>query len=1039
MATPAPARALPQLPAAALLLQPSTTTTATAAAGNKPPVPAVPAPAATAAAAAAAAAAPAPKPLARAPKADKKKDSTAGARAWIAGLKSYYREVDDFVLAEEDGSGEKKKASFPFASSLGGATAGGAAAAAAGGASRSILPPWAAEKATKTKKGAAAPATSTAAGVPSALLRRSNGAELLAPPPPAAAAAIELPSSPLGALFLSNAASAAATSVASASASVSTTPKSGSGVDSRPWVAWATEAKRPSLAEVELDMAAAAAAKKAAKAATTMAAAVAAATAAAATAAAATAVTLTAAASRPRRGAAADFFLTPAAQETRGKGRSSSADEEQEEEGEGEGEELPTFADASPSPLIMVEVDDGAFPDASPSPSAAADAADSSPAPAPVDLRPAFPTPSPAAAVASAVAEEQRRRQQQQAQQQQAGPRLPSTGKRVTRRRGRTAAHLAGEDGKELEAPSSPAPLMLPLEEEGEEEEEREEESAAAGTPSNKSNNNTKSSTNPARALGAALSRLRLTPSPVGDKAKASTRRKSRLGSVAKEQEEQEAAEKEEEEVAPCSPPPPTSSSSPPPALSPLHRLLRVCGQEHERHNLPTMDSLLARHVCLAGVTKCGEGTFGEAFRCSGGAVVKVVPFVASERDASAILAEAARKNKEWEEAVAKGEASLPDADDEDDIIDDGVIKTAAELLAEAEIGLALTSLSLSLSTSTSTSSTSTLTSENDENASSSPSSSSSSSSLPDDATSGFCATRAVGICSGPYSRTLATEWDSWKRKKGTENLHPGSRAGDARVLHAVFVADDGGCDLESALKASSSSSPSSILRTQTDVVSLLAQVTGALAAAEGALRFEHRDLHWGNVLLKSEAPETANAKRGAKQKKSVPSSPLLLRVGGRSFALREDAARLRVRLIDFTLSRCDSEGGERAGAEEGGPKTTTAKNQKQPQPPASYCDLSSDPVLFKGPKGEPQSETYRAMAKVSRGDWESFHPSTNALWVSYLCGILLLSISESSSALGDGDTVRLLRGLKRRAAGASSAMSLLEDEVFKGVWREVK
>ena len=171
------------------------------------------------------------------------------------------------------------------------------------------------------------------------------------------------------------------------------------------------------------------------------------------------------------------------------------------------------------------------------------------------------------------------------------------------------------------------------------------------------------------------------------------------------------------------------------------------------------------------------------------------------------------------------------------------------------------------------------------------------------------------------------------------------------------------------------------------------------------------------------------------------------------------------MRLIDFTLSRCDSEG---AAAGAGAAPTAAAAaakggGRKQQQQlhhsaPASYCDLSSDPLLFQGPKGDPQSETYRAMAKVSGGDWEGFHPGTNALWVGYLAGVLLGSSSSScaapaaaassaaaaagssSSADGSssGDLVRLLRGFKRRAAGAPSARALLEDEMFKGVWEEV-
>ena len=99
--TPAPARAPPQLPAA-LLLPPA------GAASTRPLAAAPPGPAAARAAAAT-------KPPRASRAAAEKKTST---RDLIAGLKNYYREVDDFVLAEEEGSGEgrNEKGSFPFAS-----------------------------------------------------------------------------------------------------------------------------------------------------------------------------------------------------------------------------------------------------------------------------------------------------------------------------------------------------------------------------------------------------------------------------------------------------------------------------------------------------------------------------------------------------------------------------------------------------------------------------------------------------------------------------------------------------------------------------------------------------------------------------------------------------------------------------------------------------------------------------------------------------------------------------------------------------------
>ena len=434
---------------------------------------------------------------------------------------------------------------------------------------------------------------------------------------------------------------------------------------------------------------------------------------------------------------------------------------------------------------------------------------------------------------------------------------------------------------------------------------------------------------------------------------------------------------------------PTTTTTTTAAPLSPLLRLLRVCGQEQERSKLPSMDSLLARHVCLAGVAKCGEGTFGEAFRCRGGAVVKVVPFVADDAAAAAILAEAAEKGREWEAAVARGNlSSAPtpegddDDDDQDDVIDDGVIKTAAELLAEAEIGLALTSLAAGC------------VGEEDEEGEEA------SSSAPPlrDATSGFCATRAVGVCSGPYSATLAAEWESWRRGRGTDNLHPRSRAADRRVLYAVFVADDGGADLEAALSPAAAFAAVAVGRASPEGPRGRRLPPGAGYGGAGrrgggpALRAQ------GPALGQRPAAE-GRGRRGPGRRRGGGEGRRAAREGGegrggegegdapRLFALpaprrwarlrpprgRCGAARAPDRLHALPLRlrgrRRRGNGGPAAAAR--GPK----QKPRQPPPAASYCDLSSDPLLFRGPRGDPQSETYRAMAKVSRGDWQAFSP----------------------------------------------------------------
>jgi len=66
---------------------------------------------------------------------------------------------------------------------------------------------------------------------------------------------------------------------------------------------------------------------------------------------------------------------------------------------------------------------------------------------------------------------------------------------------------------------------------------------------------------------------------------------------------------------------------------------------------------------------------------------------------------------------------------------------------------------------------------------------------------------------------------------------------------------------------------------------SIIYQVTLSLAIAEVALQFEHRDLHWGNVLI---------------QKTSEPTLTYML--DGSPVSV--DTHGVKVTIIDFTLSR---------------------------------------------------------------------------------------------------------------------------------------
>ncbi|XP_061944895.1 serine/threonine-protein kinase haspin homolog [Populus nigra] len=192
-----------------------------------------------------------------------------------------------------------------------------------------------------------------------------------------------------------------------------------------------------------------------------------------------------------------------------------------------------------------------------------------------------------------------------------------------------------------------------------------------------------------------------------------------------------------------------------------------------------------------------------------------------------------------------------------------------------------------------------------------------------------------------------------------------------------VFVLQHGGKDLESF-----------VLLNFDEVHSLLVQVTAGLAIAEAAYEFEHRDLHWGNILLRRNDSNTVQFILEGKK--------MIFRTSG-----------LLISIIDFTLSRIN-----------------TGQD-------ILFLDLTSDPYLFKGPKGDRQAETYRKMKEVTGDFWEGSFPKTNVLWLIYLVDILLLKKSFDRSSKNEGD----LHSLKRRLSKYNSAKeAIILDPFFSNL-----
>uniref|UniRef100_A0A7N0TF46 non-specific serine/threonine protein kinase n=1 Tax=Kalanchoe fedtschenkoi TaxID=63787 RepID=A0A7N0TF46_KALFE len=238
-------------------------------------------------------------------------------------------------------------------------------------------------------------------------------------------------------------------------------------------------------------------------------------------------------------------------------------------------------------------------------------------------------------------------------------------------------------------------------------------------------------------------------------------------------------------------------------------------------------------------------------------------------------------------------------------------------------------------------------------------------------ATSSFIEILDTRVCQGPYDAALIKAWEDWDEKCGSENDHP--KDFPIYQRYVISVLEHGGEDLERF-----------VLLNFDEARSLLVQTTAALAVAEAAYEFEHRDLHWGNILLSRKESET-----------------LQFVLEGRQFLVPTYG--LHVSIIDFTLSRINT--GE----------------------DILFLDLSSAPELFEGPKGDKQADTYRKMKEVTGDCWEGSYPKTNVLWLQYVVDILLLKKSFKRTTKDE----RELRSLKKHLNSCKSSKEALQDPFF--------
>nr|XP_023028498.1 uncharacterized protein LOC111516542 isoform X1 [Leptinotarsa decemlineata]XP_023028559.1 uncharacterized protein LOC111516542 isoform X2 [Leptinotarsa decemlineata] len=196
-------------------------------------------------------------------------------------------------------------------------------------------------------------------------------------------------------------------------------------------------------------------------------------------------------------------------------------------------------------------------------------------------------------------------------------------------------------------------------------------------------------------------------------------------------------------------------------------------------------------------------------------------------------------------------------------------------------------------------------------------------------ATCAFSEVQKIQCVRGRYPEKLLDLWELYEETSGSENDCPDIFREDQ--LYIVLQLANGGKDLESY-----------IFNNACQAHAMFKQVALALAVAENQLFFEHRDLHWGNVLLSTV------------EKNKVVNFCL----DGETFNIQTKG--VEVAIIDFTLSRIEYDG------------------------VVIFNDLALDPDLFNA-EGDYQFEVYKLMQKKNRNNWLEYEPYTNLLWLHYI------------------------------------------------------
>lgn len=233
----------------------------------------------------------------------------------------------------------------------------------------------------------------------------------------------------------------------------------------------------------------------------------------------------------------------------------------------------------------------------------------------------------------------------------------------------------------------------------------------------------------------------------------------------------------------------------------------------------------------------------------------------------------------------------------------------------------------------------------------------------------GFARFREIHVVQGRFPESFQNAWVHYKQTRPADdclNPNPASKkAYPDGQLWAILEMDDAGCELEKF-------SWGSVFQ----IYDIFWGVAMALARAEEYAMFEHRDLHLGNVCIRTTRSDGSMA------------PPMDLEIASRAYSSGFGLSRLETTIIDYSLSRADLRVDD-----------DTVE--------IAYSDLDKKDIF--GAIGRDEDEillrnTYRYMrAGVYKGKpldteptpdipgiWAEYSPRTNLIWLLFLLKNLL-------------------------------------------------